>query len=321
MLKITRIYNQNRFKIWKIAIIVIFIIAIIQLYNDSYLMDGDKKIVSVEENSPQFDIVDYEKASNSIVSNGVVQKEVRDEIQKVLENFLVFCCNGQVEEAYGLLTDNCKEILYPTSEIFNEKYCKNLYENKKTYSFQSWSTENYNYVYLVKIFEDMLSSGRDNTKNYIQDYITVVRQDGEYLLNINKFINVKRINRQAESQDVKIKVINSQVYMDYEIYEIEVKNNRDKDIILDPVKEDDSTYILNQDLVKIRALLYENKQEDFRVAPGETKKISIKFNNTFIASNYVNKLVFANVIIDEEKYDKDSKNKEAIMQLEVNVKV
>ena len=36
MLRVTRIYNQNRFKIWTIAIIAIFIIAIVQIYNSAY---------------------------------------------------------------------------------------------------------------------------------------------------------------------------------------------------------------------------------------------------------------------------------------------
>ena len=222
--------------------------------------------------------------------------------------------------AYELLTDQCKELLYPSVEIFNENYCKNIYNKKRTYSFQAWSKDNYSYVYLVKIFEDMLSTGRDSTRNYIQDYITITYLDGEYLLNINNFINSYEINKEVEKKDVKVKVKGLQRYMDYEIYQFEITNNSDKEIWMDSLKEDDSTYVLNQDLIHIRALLYENKEEELKVAPGETKQIFIKFNNAYIASNYISRVVFSNIIIDEEKYKKDSQATDAVMQLEVSLR-
>lgn len=320
MLKITRIYNQNRFKFWTIAIIVIFIIAIIQLYNNAYRNVDDKRIQeNVISNNVQSNMVDYDKASETITNNGNVRGDIKNDIQRTLENFIIYCCNGQINEAYDFLTDDCKELLYPTKESFDNNYCKYIYEKRRTYSFQSWSTSENTYIYLVKIFEDMLSTGRDLTENYLQDYITVVKQDGEYLLNINKFIKTKKINREVEKQDVKIKINTSQVYMDYEVFNIQIKNNREKDIILDPLKEDESVYVLNQDLLKIRALLYENNENDFRIAPGEVKQITIKFNNAYINSNYINKVVFSSIIIDEEKYNK--KSNDGQIEIGIDVKV
>lgn len=319
MLKITRLYNQNRRKVWGIAIIVIFIIAIVQLLNSAYRNTNSMIKESNEDNVTESNIVDYDKARNSIVSGGKIYKETSDEIQKTLENFLVYCCNQQIEEAYSLLTDDCKEILYPSIKDFNDNYCKDIYEKRRTYTFQSWSSVDHTYIYLVKIFEDMLSTGRDTTKNYLQDYITVIYENGQYLLNINKFIKVKNIDKEKEVQDVKVRVISSQMYIDYEYYEIEITNNREKEIILDPLKEDNSTYVQDQNRVKIRALLYENKEEEFKIAPGETKKIKIKFNNSFIASNKISKVVFSSIILDQEKYLQDEDKEDIKVQIEVNL--
>ncbi len=320
MLRITRIYNQNRFKIWTIAIIAIFIIAIVQIYNSAYNnLKKPNTSQNTKENIIQSNVVDYEKAGNSIISNVSIDRESRDEIQKTLENFLIYCCNAQPQQAYELLTDDCKEILYPSLETFDENYCKNIYKQKQTYSFQLWSVNTNTYVYLVKIFQDMLSTGRDTSKNYLQDYITVTKVDGQYLLNVNKFVKLKKINKEVEKNDVKVKVISSEVYMDYEIYQIEVRNNRNKEIMLDTLENDNNTYVQNQDLIHIKALLYENKEDELTILPGETKKISIKFNNTFIAENHISKVVFSNIVIDKEKYSQDNNNSEAKMQVEINV--
>ena len=311
MLKITRLYNRNRRVIWTGLIIVIFCIAIIGLVNIAYQQQASKNMEQIskqlqEESKKEnpSEVVDYNKAAQSLTAGGAVEKEVRDEIQGVLEQFIQYVTNEQIEQAYGLLTEDCKAILYPTIEGFEQKYCQDLYH--KIYDFQSWSSTDNTYVYQVRFFDNMLSAGLDLTNHYLEDYITVLKKGDVYKVNIHSFIKADNIRKTAEANKVQFKVNNVETYLDYEIYEIEITNDSSKEIILDTREKDNSVYVKNNDSLKIQALLYENTDEDLRVQAGESKKIRIKFNNTFNGEKRIISLGFSDIILDQTLHQEDA---------------
>lgn len=325
MLKIVRLYNQNRKIVWLTLIIAIFCIAIIGLVNNAYQEQAEANMEKIAQEladntqkEKSSNIVDYEKAAEPLTSGESVYSTLRDEIQGVLEQFIKSACNNQIQEAYSYLTKECKEIAYPSVEIFAQNYCNNI--NNKTYDFQLWNSTNGVYVYQVKFLDDLLSKGIDTSQNYLQDYITVIKQDGAYRLNINKLIRAVQLDKTVESHDIKFTLKDVETYLDYEYYEIEVTNNSQKEIILDPRQQDNSVYVKNNDGLKIRALLYENKEEDLKVASGETKNIKIKFNNTYNGEKTIKCVGFSNVILDQEDYQKDSDKKSGKMEIEIYLK-
>lgn len=312
MLKIVRLYNQNRRIVWLVVIIAIFCIAIISLVNKAYQEQSQANMEkltqeltkkSQEENSS--DIVDYEKAAEPLTSGENVHSSVRNEIQGVLEQFIKCVTNNQIQEAYSLLTKECKEIQYPSVESFEQSYCSDI--SNKTYDFQLWTSARSTYVYQVRFLDDMLSSGRDTSNNYLQDYITAIKQDGNYRLNINKLIKVTSLDKTTELHDIKFTLRKVETYLEYEYYEIEITNDSQKEIILDSREQDNSVYVQNNDGLKIRALLYENKEEDLKIDTGETKTIKIKFNNTYNGEKTIQCVGFSNVIYDQEAYQEDEK--------------
>lgn len=322
MLKIVRLYNQNRRIVWLALIIAIFCIAIISLVNKAYQEQSQANMEKLaqelakksQEENPS-NIVDYEKAAVPLTSGENVHSSVRDEIQGVLEQFIKCVTNNQIQEAYSLLTKECKEIEYPSVENFAQSYCSDV--SNKIYDFQLWTSDNSAYVYQVKFLDDMLSSGRDTSKNYLQDYITAIKQDGIYRLNVNKLIKVTQLDKTTESHDIKFTLKKAETYFDYEYYEIEIINNSQKEVILDSREQDNSTYIKNSDGLKIRALLYENKEEDLKVDAGETKTIKIKFNNTYNGEKTIRCVGFSNVIYDQEVYQEDNKKEAGKMEIEI----
>ena len=165
--------------------------------------------------------------------------------------------------------------------------------------------------------DDLLTTGKDTSKNYIQDYITIVKQDGFYRLNINQLIQVKQIDKTVETHDVEFKLNQAQTYLNNEIYEMQIANHTEKQILLDPKQEDNSVYVENSDGLKIRALLYENKAEDLQIKPNETKTIKIKFNNTFNGNKSIQCVGFSQVILDQEAYQVDSERKEGTIEVEI----
>lgn len=232
-----------------------------------------------------------------------------------MEKFIQHVTSGQIEQAYELLTEKCKKIEYPSIESFEKNYCHDL--EQKTYDFQSWSSTRDLYIYQVRYYNDMLSSGIDTTKRYLQDYITVQKIGEQYKLNINSFINSETIMKEYEKNQIKFKIHSVETYLDYEIYEIEVTNNRLKQIILDTREKDNSVYVKNNDGLNIEALLYENREDEFQVQPDETKKIRIKFNNTYNGNKKIVAVGFSDIVIDKDLYANNSE--QGKMEIEIKV--
>ena len=322
MLKIVRLYNRNRKIIWIWLIIAIFCVAIINLVQYAYMEQSRKlaekaanQITIEEEKENPSEVVNYNEAAQSITAGGAVDRDIRDEVQGVLEQFIQYVTNEQIEQAYGLLTEDCKEILYPTLEGFEQKYCQDLYH--KIYDFQSWSSTDNTYVYQVRFYDNMLSAGLDLTNHYLEDYITVLKKGDVYKVNIHSFIKADNIRKTAESNKIQFKVNNVETYLDYEIYEIEVTNDSSKEIILDTREKDNSVYVKNSDGLKIQALLYENTDEELRVPAGESKTISIKFNNTFNGEKRIISLGFSDIILDQELHQEDAEKGK--MEIEIKI--
>ena len=322
MLKIIRLYNRNRRIIWISLIVVIFCIAIIGVINKVYQEQANenmeqysKQLQEASNKENPSEVVNYNKAAQSITTGGSVDQDIKDEVQGVLEQFIQYVTSKQVEQAYNLLTEDCKEILYPTLEGFEQKYCQDLYD--KIYDFQSWSSTDNTYVYQVRFYDNMLSAGLDFTNHYLEDYITVLKKGDVYKVNIHNFIKADNIRKTAESNKVQFKVNNVETYLDYEIYEIEVTNDSSKEIILDTREKDNSVYVKNSDGLKIQALLYENTDEELRVPAGESKTISIKFNNTFNGEKRIISLGFSDIILDQALHQEDAEKGK--MEIEIKI--
>ncbi len=178
-------------------------------------------------------------------------------------------------------------------------YCEKI--KNKTYDFRLWSSGNYIYVYQVKYLEDALSTGRDTSKNYLQDYISIIKQNGSYRLNVNKLIQAKSLDKTVQSNNINFTVKSVETYLDYEYYQIEITNHNTKEIIVDTRQQENTVYVKNSDGLKIGALLYENHEEELKIAPEETKTIKIKFNNTYNAEKTITCIGFSDVVYEQEK--------------------
>lgn len=69
----------------------------------------------------------------------------------------------------------------------------------------------------------MLATGTGSSQNYIQDYFSVIEEDGQYRLNINGFVGKVEINKTGSKDNVTITVKDRIVYMDYSVYTISIK--------------------------------------------------------------------------------------------------
>ena len=216
MNRFIRWYNKNRKMFWLIVVIAIIISSLPRILNE---YAKDKKDVSSS-------IVNTTTSNNedfAIITGEEVKEEIRKENKNIINDFVEFCNSGDIEKAYQLLSEECKEKLYPTIEEFEENYYNKIFDNIKTYSIQSWITEGNYYTYKVNLKEDILSTGKAN-KESIEEYYTIVEGSEEDKLNINNYIGNIPVNKNMEEDKIKIDIISKDVFMEYEIYNIKVIN-------------------------------------------------------------------------------------------------
>lgn len=302
MHRLLRFYNQNRMKIWALILGVIFILLVIQVFNSIARTNREKQNREILEKETTLDnVVSYDKQSESIISEEDVPEQYREDFGNVIEQFFTYCIQHEPQKAYNLLSQDTINTLYPTEELFENLYYTEKFKGNKEFSYQNWIKSGKLYIYQVKIFDNMLTTGKANN-TYYEDYVTIVPEEGEYKLNINQLIGVKNIYQKYSSDELDITVKDSQVFMDYEIYSFEIKNKTDKTILLDSREDTDSTYLLDDVNNQYSALLYENNEEELILQPGETKTISIRFSDVYREGIVITQIHFSDIVLDYHTY-------------------
>ena len=295
-------YNNHRKKIWITVGIIAAVIIIVQFFNflgkrnnsNNKLIDAN----AISEGNTIKEIrqetnVDFESMYSAVTGNRNSYEKLKTAAE-VIGDFMDFCNEGKTSEAYNLLTDNCKEQLYNSLESFEQAYYQNVFGGeRKTYSVENWVGD----IYRVDITEDLLASGKSNNGYSKQDYITVEKVNGEYKLNINNYIKYKEINKITEKENIKVEVLNSNIYMDREEYDIKITNNTENKITLDGKSYTDSLYLEDTKGAKYPAYTHEMTSPMLEVQSKETKEVTIKFYSRYTSNKNIENLVFSDLVI------------------------
>lgn len=317
MHRLLRFYNQNRMKIWALILGVIFILLVIQLFNSIARKDREEQNREILEEETTLDnVVSYDKQSESIISEEDVPEQYREDFGNVIEQFFTYCIQHEPQKAYNLLSQDTINTLYPTEELFENLYYTEKFKGNKEFSYQNWIKSGKLYIYQVKIFDNMLTTGKANN-TYYEDYVTIIPEEGEYKLNINQLIGVKNIYQKYSSDELDITVKDSQVFMDYEIYSFEIKNKTDKTILLDTREDTDSTYLLDDVNNQYSALLYENNEEELIIQPGENKTISIRFSDVYREGIVITQIHFSDIVLDYHTYTAGNEVQRTTFEIEL----
>ena len=314
MYRLIRLYNQNRAKIWFMVIIIVFIISLIQILNYFAKISNEEKVNNEMENKETTynNVVSYDKQSESIISNTKLSEESKNKYGQLLDDFFTKCVNHMPEQAYELLSEDIKDNMYQSEGLFENLYYQNRFDGNKQYSFQLWMNNDNRYTYLVKVYDNMLATGKSSDDEYIEDYVTVVEENGKYVLNINSYIGKEEINAFAKNDEISIKVTNGYIYKDYEIFDIVIKNNTDNKILLDSKENIKTIYVSDNINNKYEAVLSENKDKDLIFDRNETKNISIKFNIIRRENMKIKNMGFSDIVTNYEEYMSNNEDKNVV---------
>lgn len=314
MHKLWRFYNQNKLKVWAIFLAIILGWLMLQVVNNA-LKEANQTQENMTNEETISNVVSYSNESQSIISGGSISSKYSEDLAQVIEQFYTYCINHETQKAYDMLSDDMKRLMYQSEDLFEKLYYAEKFNGNKQFSFQSWTRSNDIYIYQVKIFDDMLSSGRTDD-NYIEDFVTVVPDDGSYKLNVNRYIGTEVVNKRNEDDILSVEVGNVDKYMDYEVYTLRIKNKTDNEIILDTKRKTDSCYVMDNLGNKFEAFLYENNEEDFSFSPQQSKTIKIKFSDAYRESMEIQSIHFED-IVNSNDYNNDGNIEGNVFEIQI----
>lgn len=293
-MNIVRLYNQNRKAIWIAILIIVSFLILIQVIN--YLVKINKsnslEISSNSENSinSSYNATGSTATSNtSGVTGATINEDKLSEAQDVFDEFYGYCNEKKLEEAYSMLTDDCKELIYPSLDLFEANYYDNIFGGeKKIYSFENWVND----IYIVTVEDDILETGKTNEEVEKKiDYVTL--EDGK--LNISAFVGKENINKTTSSRDITFVVETREIYMDYEVYNLTVTNNSSNTICLASVDSSENVCLIDENENSYDFYNHEVLQDSLVLRSNYTKSISLKFYSSYVTTKEIEYIVFKNV--------------------------
>lgn len=293
MNKIIRYYNSNRREIFIIIIIIVIIIVLLKFVNLKVKENNEKKLANILQVNTSTSV--EKNKQQSIITGKQNEVSGKKDIETITE-FIEYCNSGDTQSAYNLLSDDCKNEIFPTIEYFVDNYYKNNFATEKIFNIQNWVST----TYKVDLKENNIYTGNINGSS-IQDFITVVKQENENKININNYIGKKNIEKEENNQNLNIKVIEKNIYTKYEIYTLEIKNDNNYKVILDNLNTTDGIYITGDNQMKYSAYTHELSKEELMLDNKSVIKVRIKFANSYVKDREINKITFAKVIINEDE--------------------
>lgn len=317
MNKIIRFYNQNRRKIFITIIIIAFLFALLQLLDKSleiknrYESDNMSKVENIENENIL--ISGKSISTGEKISNLILQKD-----SEIIKKFIEYCNDKNLEEAYNLLTDECKEEMFPNINDFMNIYYMSFFNGEtQYYTIENWSGNTYE----INLVGDILSTGKVNDMKNKQDYITIVKQKNDnYKININNYIGRIMLNKQTESNNIIINIESKDVYKDYEIYNISISNNTNNIISLSMIEDSKAIYLLDENNMKYYFYNNEIIQNKLIIQKGFKNSLKIKFDNSYSSTKNIETLVFSKMILDYNEYkDLEDKTKYDFYVFKANI--
>lgn len=311
--RISNFIKNNKNKIQDVLtklIIVAIVVAIATIILSSFRNN---------DNNNESQKMDVYKPTETIIKGTDISNSQYKTDTNIVNKFLDFCNNANVNEAYQLLSDECKTELYPTIEYFKNNYYNNIFDKKREYNLQSWiSTSKYT-VYKIRYTNSMLSTGTYNQDDVYEDYITLIKNNNEEKISIGNLVGIENCNILSRIDGLEVTIIKKKIYISDEEYEIKVTNNTDKTILLDNLKTNQTINLIGSTGTNYGA--YTNKLFliNLTINPRTTKNITIKFKKNFSSENKSEYIEFSNIIKDYYAYIQNQENYKDITNIKVKL--
>ena len=303
MHNLRRFYYQNKYKIWGVIIFIVLLLLAIQVLNKIVAISNEKKLNEAISNSNTNTvnaIINNPNTNSHITSDksAVTGEQVDNtslkKASETIENFVSACNNGNIEEAYNYLSEDCKSELYTDINKFKSLYYDTIFGGaKKSASVENWILN----TYKVSITDDIMATGNANGMK-IQDYITIIKDGENSKLNINSFVKKEKINKTQTVENLQFTIISKNIYMEYEEYEIKIENQTGGRVLLDTQQNTKSIYVQDSNETKYYSYSHELLIGLLKINNGFSTQLTIKFYKSYSKDRATKNIVFSDVILN-----------------------
>ena len=305
--------QKNKPKIAAVAA-VLFIVLLIAYTAHVMFSKSDNTQYTVEQGQTVY------KPQETIISGKNIKDEQYKEDSNEVDLFINYCNDGNINEAYNMLSGECKENLYPTVEDFKEKYCDRYFSEKKEYNLQSWINNDNGTTYEIRLTNDILSTGKYESGEIYQDYITIKDNEGRKKINTNGFVCRKEINKSDDYDGINIYVKKVDIYMDYEEYTLQVTNNTENAIMLDNmIYSRDNLRIVFADENTATVVPNSISFNKLTLNSDRSKEIKIQFYKEYTNNSESKYMVFSKVVKNYYEYIQNMENYDDYAVITVNL--
>lgn len=155
------------------------------------ITQGLNKMAKQERLEKEKNIIQNEVINETIneITNEITIKKEDDNINKeVINKFIDFCREKRIEEAYNLLSNQCRTEKYHNIESFEKLYYNKIFNQKRNIEIEIVE----NNIYKVIFYEDMLETGKIGDREKVVDYYkveqTVLENDMKIYINLKNSI-------------------------------------------------------------------------------------------------------------------------------------
>ena len=274
-LKIRDFFRRNKSKI-VIVLVVWFVIFVINL-------------ILKNMKSPQVPFTNYSPHTAIMDNSKVPDKQVK-QIEEMIDKYIGYCNNKEYENAYNMLSGECKNALYSNLDDY-KKYIDRTFNEKKLYAIQNYSNVDNTYIYKVDIFEDILSTGltgKDGFSIYSEKF-AIKNDNGNLSLSITDFLN-KRDNYQVyEDNYIKVEVVDVTQTYEEQVYTVKLSNRTEYPIVLaDNTEKYEILLEIDNDQRNIQDL----PDRGIYLNPYEVKQLEFKFVKFFDEKSNAKSIIF-----------------------------
>jgi len=299
-IKILHFFRKNA----KVVFIVVSIWAIVFFIN-RYLRNHQAPVELQTTYTPHRAVIDTQSA---------VPEQVSNNVEEMLDKYVNYLLEGNVQNSYDMLSDECKEYSFENNIDKFTAYAMNKIGNAKRYAIQNYSNEKNTYIYQVKYTEDFLETGITNTiYTYSEEKIVFKKQkDGSLKMAVGSFVDYEEINNVFENEYLKVDVQLVQKYYGYEEYVVKITNRSDYTVvILDNMSENEIFIELSsKDIRKVANV------EELVLKPGNNITQHFQFEKFYDNNDDAVSLNFGSVRI-METYSGTNEVSDEVIQSEI----
>lgn len=306
-LKINDFFRRHKNKI--ILIIIVWTIIIAINYLLKYWNDNKPPMTTYEPNK-------------AVMDESTVPSRLQEPINNLISQFVKFCNDKDYEGAYNLIDDECKDALYPSIEVF-KLYVDNIYKSKKIYNIQNFSNVGKNYVYEVRILDDIMATGT-NGSGYIYYQEKFVMKDTKNGLKmcIGGFVDKEELNIIAEDEYMKFNIDYKLIDYETETYSVTITNRSQYPIIL---QDDTVSNEIELNIGTQKRTARNSTDNLIMINPRDTQTFKITFTKFVDDGNEATELIFNAVrVLNSYSGNKDLREQEvenAVDKYSLNIKL